>query len=80
MAWTAEVSWVLAPSHFLGGTVVKNPSAKAGDTGDAVSIPGWGRSPGGGNGNRLQFSSWKTPGTEEPGGLQSMGLQKTDTT
>ena len=24
----------------------------------------------------LQYSSWKIPWTEEPGGLQSMGLQK----
>ena len=24
--------------------------------------------------------AWKIPGTEEPGGLQSMGLQKLDTT
>ena len=36
--------------------VVKNPPANAGDTKDAVSIPGWGRYPGGGNGNPLQFS------------------------
>ena len=32
---------------FPGGSVVKNPPANAGDTG---SIPGSGRSPGGGNG------------------------------
>jgi len=31
--------------------VVKNLPAKAGDTSDAGSIPGLGRSPGGGNGN-----------------------------
>ena len=36
--------------------VVKNPSASAGDTGDADWIPGSGRSPGGGNGNPLQYS------------------------
>ena len=24
--------------------------------------------------------AWKTPGTEDPGGLQSMGLQESDTT
>ena len=35
--------------------VVKNPPAKAGDVRDADSIPGWGRSPGGGHGNLLQF-------------------------
>ena len=33
------------------GSVVKNLPAKAGDAGDMDSIPGWGRSPGRGNGN-----------------------------
>ena len=33
---------------------VKNPTAKAGDTRDAGSIPGWGRSPREENGNPLQ--------------------------
>ena len=33
--------------------MVKNP---AGDSGDAGSIPGSGRSPGGGNGSPLQYS------------------------
>ena len=45
--------------------------------GDLGSIPGWGRSPGDGNGNPLQR---KIPWTEEPGGLQSMGSQELDTT
>ena len=36
--------------------VVKNPPANAGDIRDAGSIPGSGRSPGGGHGNPLQFS------------------------
>ena len=35
---------------------VKNPPAKAGDTRDADSIPGLGRSPGGGHGKLLQYS------------------------
>ena len=38
---------------FPGSSVVKNLPANAGD---ASSIPGWGRSPGGGNGNLLQYS------------------------
>ena len=38
---------------FPGGSVVKNPPAKAGDEG---SIPGSGRSPEEGNGNSLQYS------------------------
>ena len=37
---------------FPGSSAVKN----AGDLGDASSIPGLGRSPGGGNGNPLQYS------------------------
>ena len=39
-----------------GGSVVKNPLANAGDTGDVGLIPGSGRSPRVGNGNLLQFS------------------------
>ena len=34
---------------FPGGTMEKNPSADAGDTGDASLIPGSGRYPGGGS-------------------------------
>ena len=37
---------------FPGGSAVKNLPANAGDTG---SIPGWGRSPGEGNGYPLQY-------------------------
>ena len=44
---------------FPGGTVVKNPPANAGDTGDTGSIPGSGRSSAGGNGNPLQYSCLK---------------------
>ena len=36
--------------------VVKNEPANAGDAKDAGLIPGLGRSPGGGNGNPLQYS------------------------
>ena len=36
--------------------MVKNPSANAGDIRDAGSVPGLGRSPGGGHGNPLQYS------------------------
>ena len=37
-------------------TLVKSLPVQAGDTGDAGSIPGLGRYPGVGNGNRLQYS------------------------
>ena len=46
---------------FPGGSLVKNPPANAGDGGDAGSIPGLGRSPGGGNGNPLQYSFLDKP-------------------
>ena len=41
--------------------VVKNLSANAGDLRDVGSIPGYGRSPGGGNGNPLQYSCLGNP-------------------
>ena len=41
--------------------VVKNPPANAGDVRDVGSIPGLGRSPGGGNDNSFQYSSLENP-------------------
>ena len=41
--------------------VVKNLPANAGDIRDAGSIPGLGRSPGGGQGNPFQYSCLKNP-------------------
>jgi len=41
--------------------VVKNLPANAGDIRDTGSIPGSGRSPGGGHGNPLQYSCLKNP-------------------
>ena len=41
--------------------VVKNPPANAGDVRDADSIPGSGRSPGGGHGNPLRCSCLENP-------------------
>ena len=41
--------------------MVKNLSASAGDAEDMGSIPGSGRSPGGGDGNPLQYSCLKNP-------------------
>ena len=54
--------------------MVKNLPA---DAGDAGSIPGLGGSLGEGNGNPFQYSfAWRIPWTEEPGRLQSIGLQR----
>ena len=57
---------------LTGGSMVKNPPAK----GDVGLIPRLGRSVGEGNGNPLQYSCWKIPGTEEPDGLQFMESQR----
>ena len=56
--------------------MVKTLSAKAGDIRDVGLTPGLGRSPGGGQDNPLQYSAWKIPWTEEPGGLQFMGSHR----
>ena len=54
---------------FPGGSDGKESAWNAEDLG---LIPGWGRAPGGGHGNPLVFLPGESPGTEEPGGLQSM--------
>ena len=41
--------------------MVKNPPVNAENIRDAGSIAGWGRSPGGGNGNPLQYSCLQNP-------------------
>ena len=41
--------------------MVKNSPAKVGDIKDVGSIPGSGRSPGGGHGNPLQYSCLENP-------------------
>ena len=46
----------LGASHMV--LVVKNPPANAGD---ACSVPGSGRFPGGGHGNSLQYSCLENP-------------------
>ena len=53
--------------------MVMNLPASAGDLG---SISGSGRSPEEGNGGPLQYSAREISWTEEPGGPQSMGSQK----
>ena len=57
--------------EFPGGSAGKESALSAGDLG---LIPGLGRSPGQGDGNPLLTG--ESPCTEEPGALQSMGLQR----
>ena len=64
---------------FPLGSVVKNPPANAGDTGDAGSIPGLEKSPEEGNGNQLQYYCLGNPMDRGAWWVQSMGLQKSQT-
>ena len=56
--------------------VINNLPASVGDIKEAGSIPGSERPPGGGNGYHSSTLAWRIPWTEEPGGLQPMGLQR----
>ena len=55
------IIFLLQVMGFPGGAVVKNLPANAEDAREASSVPGSGRSPGGGNGNLLQFSCLENP-------------------
>jgi len=55
--------------------VVKNLPAYAEDLRDIRSIPGLGDSLEEGMATHCSILAWRIPRTEEPGGLQSMGLQ-----
>ena len=83
LIWPHVVSWWM--SLVLGrrmliptiGAVVQNPPAHVRDVG---LISGLGRSPGEGKTIHFSILAWKILWTEEPGGLQSMGSQRVDTT
>ena len=67
------------PVGFLDGSVVKSQPDNAGDTTDTCLIPGWGRYPGEGNGDPLQYSCLGKPMKRGACRLQSMELQKSRT-
>ena len=56
-----KFSWCSNSFGFPGGSVEKNPPTNAGDTEDMALILGWGRSPGEGNGNLIQYSCLRNP-------------------
>ena len=69
------VYWYILDRGFPAGSMVKNPPAKTGDTGDSSFDPWVGKIPW-----RRKWHSrilaWRIPWTEEPGRLQSMGSQR----
>ena len=65
---------------FPGVSVVKNLLANAGATKDAGSISGWGRTPGEGNGNPLQYSCLGNPMERSLAGYSAWSHKELDTT
>ena len=59
--------------------VLKNLPAKVGDRRDVGSIPGSGRSPGGGNGNPLQYSCLENPMNKGAWWATAYGVTKSQT-
>ena len=62
------------------GASGEEPPASAGDTRDMGSIPGSGRSPGGGNGNPLQYSCLENPMDRGAWRATVHGVAELDTT
>ena len=60
--------------------LVKNVSASAGDRRDMRQSLGWKDPLDEEIASHSSILAWRIPWTEEPGGLQSMGSQESDTT
>ena len=79
MGWRGTLNFAVFEMNiamgFPDGTVVKNSPANAGDLRDKISIPRLGRSPEEEMAAHSSILAWRIPWTEDPGGLQSMGLQ-----
>ena len=66
----------IAPPAPTVAQLVKNLLANAGDARNFGSIPGSEDSLEEGMATHSSVLAWKIPWTEEPGGLQSVGLQR----
>ena len=77
----AEPQWYVYIVDFPCGSMVKNLPANARGIRDVGSIPGLGRSPGGGHGNPLQYSCLENPhGQRSLAGYGPWGHKELDTT
>ena len=80
--WCRLQGWglrlLLSHLRFPGGSVSKESACNVGDLG---SVPGWGRSPGGGHDNPLQHSCLENPhGQRSLAGYSPWGHKELDTT
>ena len=71
--WRAGLKTITLIQGFPGSSEDEISACNVGDLG---SIPGLGRSPGEDMATHSSILAWKIPWTEEPGRLQSMGLQR----
>ena len=67
------VVWCQYVLGFPGDSDSKESACNAGDLG---LIPGWGRSLEEGMATHSSILAWRIPWTEEPVGLQTLGLQR----
>ena len=65
LAFSLKLSWK-REKKLIEFTTTMESTCNAGDEGDTGSAPGLGRSPGGGNGNPLQYSCLKNPKDRGP--------------
>ena len=73
-----QIDWFTVNYGFPGSSVGKESACNAGDPG---SIPGWGRSPGEGNGNPPQyFFPGESHGQKSLAGYSPWGPKESDTT
>ena len=59
--WDRHIYTTVHKIGFLDGSAGKESTCNTGDTGDAGSIPGSGRSPRRGNGNPFRYSCLENP-------------------
>ena len=76
--WYKNLSLSICIHIYIGqGFPVGSDSKESAyNVGDPGSIPGSGRSPGKGIATQSSILTWRIPWTEEPGRLQSIGLQR----
>ena len=74
----SRVQILVQVEDYLGFPAGSDGKESTCNVGDLGSIPGLGRSPGGGHGILLQYSclDGESPWTKEPGRLQSTGSQR----
>ena len=79
--YSTNIYWIPGLYGVLpDGSVAEESTCNIGVAGDGGSISGLRGSPEGGNDNPLHILAWEITWKEEPGRLQSMGCQESDTT